>query len=1038
MRMNLSRLWIWVVLYIGFGVQYIFAQSFSTPLDRYNITLPSGHFRQFVFTNKAGAYWYGEANRQNQQPDQGYHIASHRYLIDYTLYNEQEKINRNSAKTTLLYPNRLERNYGDIRETLFFLDSLNALLVHLTSATEGTFQVEFRFDDRLKGISWEWDQAHLLATADIPEEKVHLPHVAGIKVWGDFHSAALLTDEAVPGSLALPKNVPSAVVQISNLQQVFVLILFEKDMQSLSQTIRAASHNPQSIIARRVHRYRELLSQNLLQTHHAESDNAYARALFSLDDLGIDGQQPGIWSGIPGKNMFRARETFISLTGALLCTGNFALAREILLSFAETQNRDLNSPHYGQIAEALARTGNRYTGADITPWFVIACDKYVKYTGDTEFINDVFPVIKKAMEGALQNHVDEYGFLIHGDGETWMNARSSQGYWTPRGSKAVEIQALWMEQVRISRTWAEMLGYTRWAQDWKLLENRLRLNFKQHFWDQERYYLKDYLTASNQPQNAIRPNGILAAAIPQRPVLTEEQVNRMLEKVYPRIVFPWGVATLTQDDANFRPYHDYRPHYQPEAALHNGLIWKWLNGPLISLVAPANSAAAMTILEYTAREILTGNAPGTLTELTEAWPREEEHAPATQGISSNENTLPEISVSGKKDVVPRGSGAFSSAPALAEFIRNWHEDVLGIHPDWGNKLLTLTPHLPAALEDVSFKTKIGGVLISGRYVQSPDHFSITLESSNRAPEIVLTVSIPLREKRISFDVPWSGKKRLQIDISRRASRTSVTVNGKSMKHRSENIFLSEPKLTMAEPLMDFSIPSLQRAQYVAISAADGVKRHGRLTPLLFDIKDDKEDDRGPGGNYSYPLNAVFEPGIFDVRRVRIRRDNSYFYFEIDMNKLVNPSGAAAPGFEYTFLAITLNFEKFVGVRSTRLLQNANFSLPYEYGFNYVIYVGNGYMITDARGNIIAQYRPSPTDPPMASVKKKKIRFSVPVKYLSTRFLRNAVVLSGGWENGTNDIGEFRDVYQQADSWHGGGGERQRGNPNIYDIVFIRR
>lgn len=57
----------------------------------------------------------------------------------------------------------------------------------------------------------------------------------------------------------------------------------------------------------------------------------------------------GIYAGLPWFNNFWERDTFISLPGATLVTGNFADARKVLLSFARFQLRDSTDRRDGRI-----------------------------------------------------------------------------------------------------------------------------------------------------------------------------------------------------------------------------------------------------------------------------------------------------------------------------------------------------------------------------------------------------------------------------------------------------------------------------------------------------------------------------------------------------------------------------------------------------------------------------------------------------------------------------------------------------------------
>ncbi len=1037
--MKHSCFMIWVlVIYLNL---FIHAQPFVTSLDSFGIEVSPRNARQVIFSNHNNAYWVGEINQQNNQSDRGYFIHHHRYLIDYAIYRDGKMLDRAAARRIQLFPDRLRRDYPGMEETLFFPDSICALLLSLKSTPPGVIHIAVQLDDWLRDVSWQWDAPQHRATTTLLDAGGMQTAAIGVQLRGNFSDASLLDSTTAARQVGMTLRKNTLLFRVEDMDSVFLLIAFTDRPAGVSEFLKKNRQHPLAYVEKRRHRYREVLKSCRLNTGKEPIDRAYARALFSLDDLILPGKDGGIWSGLPTKDVFRGRDTFISYTGALLCTGKFETARNILLAVANLQNTDINSPDYGKIPNTLVDGNPDYHEADVTPWFVRACEQYVRYSGDTEFISRIFPTLKKAMDGAIKYHLDEYGFLTHADDATWMDRVGSHGSVTPRGNKAVEIQALWIEQVRISREWAEFLGYPNWADDWKLLEERLRLNFTQIFWNPDPPGLYDFIAPGNRAHLRVRPNCLLAAALANPPVLSNRQIERMLAAVQPQLIYPWGVATLSQEDSHFHPYHFYSDYYLPDASLHNGLVWKWLNGPVTSLMVHYQPGAALTLLRNSVGEILGGEVPGTLPQLVDAW---EKQPSGHEGIQQRRAGFWEqpVALSGAEEAMPatpEASGALSSAPALAEFIRNWHEDVMGIQPKLKDNIIRLAPRLIDVFPSVSFKTRLGNALLSGKYFSSPEKFSLEMQSDPHLPDLTLSLSIPFNGKWIAFDVPWKGGEKLHIEIRPFRKKNLVTVNGKVWEKVRESLVREQQPVPLAKPAYDFSLQTFRKPLYGIISGTDALRKHGRLTPLLFDIKDSKGDDHGPAGGYTYPLSSVFQPGIFDLRRVRIRKDDQYLYLEIDYQNLVNPDGNALPGYQYTFTAITLSFEKLVRIRSNRLESNANFSVPYEYAFNYVIYVGNGYRITDARGKIIAEYHPAAGDRPMGSVKKKKIRFSVPLKYLSERFLRNAVVLTGGWQETTpGAVGEFRDVYKEADPWHGGGGEKERGNPNIYDILFIRR
>ncbi len=1002
-------------MYLPCIVFFIFLSSvFANSPDSLGIALAPGKPHQYIFTNKVAGFWYGETQRPHQNAYQGYTAFEQRYINDYSLVVNGKELSRAMSESIVLYPDRLVRRYAPLTETVLFVDGWNALIVQVESRQPLRLRWKPTFDVSLGALNWRYQESSSCWIARADRVAEGRPRYLALAVVGESKTVQAKFEKAKKvkkkkRGKKTPPGLPDKLsyIEIEDLQNVYLAIVIDADSAAVLAKVKRLQNAPEEILSARTARIARLLKQVKFKSPDARINKAYAWAAISLSDLVVEQMGPGIWAGLPWFNNYWGRDSFISLPGALLVAGQFESARDILLRFSALQNTDKRSPYYGRIPNRVKLNETIYNTADGTPWFVRACWEYVRYSGDTQFINRIFPVVQTAMEGALQNYVDAYGFLYHGDAETWMDAVGSDGPWSPRGNRAVEVQALWMEQIRISRTWAEQLGYSRWAGQWKMLEERLQHNFQQQFWDSQRGNLYDHLNADNSPDLQIRPNALFALTIPQSPLLTSEQKLQVLQTIAPRLLFPYGVASLAEDDPNFHPYHHYPPYYVPDAAYHNGLIWTWLNGPAISALTPYYPQAAYQLQKEASRQIIENDAVGSLSELLETWPRAGETEPVI-------------------------SGTVSQAWSLAEYLRNWQEDLLGIQPNAVEGYIRIAPHLPEEWLPLKFRFRYASQWIDGVYEQNGSRFSLTLNRPPGSEPCRLRLSLPGQTFRTNTTIEWTGESLTAV-----LNDAAVTVNGAPVQMVEIDSLPALPALALANPVPDMSIPALQGPRYPLISPQEATQKPGGR--IVFDLKDPANDDRGPNGKYQYPTHPQFKEGIFDLRRVKIRQDNRYFYFEIELRDMVNPGLKPESGFQHVCIAITLNFEKFAGVRSTKLGMNANFSVPIEYAYNFVIYLGNGYRIVNSRGKVIAEYRPVDTEHPLGFAEDKKIRFSVPVKYLSDRRLKNAVVLAGGQDDhGGGGVGEFRDVRREAGEWFGGGGERPSGNPNIYDLLFMRR
>ena len=151
------------------------------------------------------------------------------------------------------------------------------------------------------------------------------------------------------------------------------------------------------------------------------------------------------------------RDTMISLEGLTLATGRHVEAGYILRTFA----------HYvrdGLIPNMFPDGQNQglYHTADATLWYFQAVDRYVAATGDRATLRALLPVFRDIVEHHVRGTrfgigVDPSDGLLRQGAEgyqlTWMDAKVDGWVVTPRRGKAVEINALWYNALRLLERW---------------------------------------------------------------------------------------------------------------------------------------------------------------------------------------------------------------------------------------------------------------------------------------------------------------------------------------------------------------------------------------------------------------------------------------------------------------------------------------------------------------------------------------------------------------------------------------------------------
>jgi predicted glycogen debranching enzyme len=233
-------------------------------------------------------------------------------------------------------------------------------------------------------------------------------------------------------------------------------------------------------------------------------------------------------------------------------------------------------------------------------------DRYLTWTGDRGTLRALLPTLRVIIGAHLHGTrfnigVDPFDGLLRQGAEgyqlTWMDAKLDDWVVTPRRGKAVEINALWYNALRVMQRWEEEEGEAARADELDQLAQQVRASFNHRFWIAEAGHLYDVVDGEDGDDASFRPNQIFAVSLPNA-VLDEARWESVVESVGARLLTPVGLRSLA-------PGHpDYRPTYlgnlwERDGAYHQGTVWAWLIGPFVDAwlkVHPGEEATARGFL----------------------------------------------------------------------------------------------------------------------------------------------------------------------------------------------------------------------------------------------------------------------------------------------------------------------------------------------------------------------------------------------------------------------------------------------------------
>lgn len=402
---------------------------------------------------------------------------------------------------------------------------------------------------------------------------------------------------------------------------------------------------------------REANRQNLLALDSKLTEPFALKLLKATDPFVVKNRSTGENTVIAGYHWYSdwGRDAMISLPGLFLIPYRFDEAKSALNNFARYCRR-------GLIPNTFPAFGGDpiYNTVDASLWFIHALDRYFAYTKDFLFLSDIWDTVGDIIDNYCEGTdfgigMDSDCLIRQGPQLTWMDAKVGEWAVTPRAGKACEINALWYNALKTASYMGTLLGED--ISPYETLAAGVASNFENVFWNPETNCLFDLICqdeAGNQVKDpAIRPNQIFAVSLPNT-MLSPEKEKAIVDRVEKDLLTPFGLKTLSSD------HPLYVGQYRGDAltrdtAYHNGTVWPWLLGSYVKAYLKVHNYSNSSLENM--RVLLEGfdmhlEIAG-LGTISEVFDGDYPHSPG---------------------------GAIAQAWSVAEILRAYVEDVLGIKP----------------------------------------------------------------------------------------------------------------------------------------------------------------------------------------------------------------------------------------------------------------------------------------------------------------------------------------------------------------------
>jgi len=281
------------------------------------------------------------------------------------------------------------------------------------------------------------------------------------------------------------------------------------------------------------------------------------------------------------------RDTFIALRGLAIAGDRLDDARDILIAWSATVSQGMLPNRFPD--------GNgepEFNAGDASLWYVVAVHDYLTTAarrGDRVSDRD-HATLCDAVEQILVGYErgTRFGIRLDGDGLlaagqpgvqlTWMDAKVGDWVVTPRIGKPVEVEALWINALRIGALLSR--GNRK---RWNELAQRAAASFADRFWSSEHGWLFDVVDVDHVggTQDAtLRPNQILAVGGLPFPIVDGERARLVVAAVESALLTPLGLRSLASGMPGYVSRYEGGVGGR-DGAYHQGTVWPWLVGPFV-------------------------------------------------------------------------------------------------------------------------------------------------------------------------------------------------------------------------------------------------------------------------------------------------------------------------------------------------------------------------------------------------------------------------------------------------------------------------
>lgn len=320
----------------------------------------------------------------------------------------------------------------------------------------------------------------------------------------------------------------------------------------------------------------------LIDNNKTDKDELIKTFLVAIDNFIIKRPKFDTYSVIAGYPWFLdwARDTLISFEGLCLVTKKYDIAKKILKACTRDIKCGLVPNTYNEGDDSPL-----YNSVDASLLLFEQVKKYLDYTSDSEFVmKEIYPKLEEIILNYVNGidldnnniYLDTDGLIVSGTEytqNTWMDAKYAGIAVTPRNGKAVEINAMWYNALKIMSELAAKNEEKDKIKMYEKMATKCKSAFESKFYNKKRKCLYDVLG-----DGKIRPNQLFALSLTY-PVLnpTSAEAKEMFDTVTKKLLNSYGLKSLAKGEQNYVEVYE-GDGARRDFSYHQGITWTWLLG----------------------------------------------------------------------------------------------------------------------------------------------------------------------------------------------------------------------------------------------------------------------------------------------------------------------------------------------------------------------------------------------------------------------------------------------------------------------------